>query len=168
MQFLVKGHLKNIQRLQIALTLRAREIFGLWKVYSNLTPNFTRNHVSTNLCCYLQAVPYHLRLRTRFHIRFKRHARRVGQVRHLSMKSCVLKTRAKPVFELSWKRSPFSVRAVRSISLEKQISLILVCCKTAMFLYENHNPPDWIFLFPDFFRQSKFTQTCNLLNFIYS
>ena len=97
MQFLVKGHLKNIQRLKIALTLRAREIFGLWKVYSNLTPNFTRNHVSTNLCCYLQAVPYHLRLRTRFHIRFKRHARRVGQVRHLSMKNCVLKTRAKPV-----------------------------------------------------------------------
>ena len=98
-QFLVKGHLKNIQRLQIALTLRAREIFGLWKVYSNLTPNFTRNHVSTNLCCYLQAVPYHLRLRTRFHIRFKRHARRVGQVRHLSMKICVLKHEQ----NLSWR-----------------------------------------------------------------
>ena len=36
--------------------------------------------VSTTLCCYLQVVPCHLR--ARFHIRFKRHARRVGQVRH--------------------------------------------------------------------------------------
>ena len=62
-----------------------------------LTPNFTRNHVRTNLLCYLQVVPCHLRLRARFHIRFKRHARRVGQVRHFSIKSCVLKTRAKPV-----------------------------------------------------------------------
>ena len=64
-----------------------------------LTPNFTRSHVRTNLLCYLQVVPCHLRLRARFHIRFKRHARRVGQVRHLSMKSCVLKTRAKPVMK---------------------------------------------------------------------
>ena len=51
--------------------------------------------VSTTLCCYLQVVPCHLR--ARFHIRFKRHARRVGQVRHFSMKICVLKTRAKPI-----------------------------------------------------------------------
>ena len=47
------------------------------------------------MCCYLQVVPCHLR--ARFHIRFKRHARRVGQVRHFSMKICVLKTRAKPI-----------------------------------------------------------------------
>ena len=43
------------------------------------------------------AVPCHLRLRARFYIRFKRHARHAGQVRHFSIKSCVLKTRAKPV-----------------------------------------------------------------------
>ena len=92
-----------------------------------LTPNFTRNHVSTNLCCYLQVFPCHLRLGARFHIRFKRHARRVGQERHFLMKIFVLKTRAKPVTktlqlccELSRKRSPFFVRAVWSISLEKQ------------------------------------------------
>ena len=94
-----KRALENYSKTTNCTHLRAREIFGLWKVYSNLTPNFTRNHVSTNLFCYLQAVPYHLRLRTRFHIRFKRHARRVGQVRNLSMKSCVLKTRAKPVMK---------------------------------------------------------------------
>ena len=29
--------------------------------------------------------------------RFKRHAKRVGQVRHFSMKICELKTQAKPV-----------------------------------------------------------------------
>ena len=47
-----------------------------------LTPNFTRIHVSTNLCHYQQVVPCHLRLGARFNIRFKRHARRVGQERH--------------------------------------------------------------------------------------
>ena len=62
-----------------------------------LTPNFTRNHVSTNLCYYLQVAPCHLRLGARFHIRFKRHARRVGQERHFLMKIFVLTTRAKPV-----------------------------------------------------------------------
>ena len=35
--------------------------------------------------------------RVRFHIRFKRHARRVGQESHFLMKIFVLKTRAKPV-----------------------------------------------------------------------
>ena len=80
-----------------------------------LTPNFNRNHVRTNLLCYLQVVPCHLRLRARFHIRFKRHARGVGQVRHFSIKSCVLKTRAKPVTKTF---------RFRPISLEKQISLI--------------------------------------------
>ena len=93
-----------------------------------LTPNFTRNHVSTNLYCYQQVVPCHLRLGARFNIRFKRHARLVGQERLFRWKF-VLKTRAKPVTktlqkklcsELSWKRPPFFVRAVWSISLEKQ------------------------------------------------
>ena len=51
----------------------------------------------TNLCYYLQVAPCHLRLGARFHIRFKRHARRVGQERHFLMKIFVLKTRAKPV-----------------------------------------------------------------------
>ena len=98
-----------------------------------LTPNFNRNHVRTNLLCYLQVVPCHLRLRARFHIRFKRHARRVGQVRHFSIKKLCVKNTSKTCHEdfslklyceLSWKHSPFSVRAVRSISLEKQISFI--------------------------------------------
>ena len=112
--------------------LRAREIFGLWQIYSILTPNFTQNHVSSNFLCYLQVVPCHLWLRARFHIRFKRHARRVGQVRHFSMKSCVKNTSKtchedfslKLYCELSREPSPFSVKAVRSILLEEQISFI--------------------------------------------
>ena len=97
-----------------------------------LTPNFTQNHVSSNLLRYLQVVPCHLWLRARFHIRFKRRARRVGQVRPFSMKSCVKNTSKtchedfslKLYRELSRKRSPFSIKAVRSIFLEKQISFI--------------------------------------------
>ena len=91
MQFLVKGDLENFQRPQIALAI----YYGLVKylvfdrITRFLTPNFTRNHVSSNLCCYLQVVPCHLR--ARFHIRFKRHARRMDQVRHFSTKICVLK-----------------------------------------------------------------------------
>ena len=100
MQFLVKGHLENFQRPQIALVI----CYGLVKylVFDKITRFFVvfccfffLNCVSTALCCYLQVVPCHLR--ARFHIRFKRHARRVGQVRHFSMKICVLKTRAKPI-----------------------------------------------------------------------
>ena len=102
MQFLVKGHLKNFQRLQIALVI----CYGLVKylVFDKITRFFVDvvvvvflNCVSTTLCCYLQVVPCHLRLRARFHIRFKRYARRVGQVRHFSMKICLFKTQAKPV-----------------------------------------------------------------------
>ena len=105
MQFLVKGHLKNFQRLQIALVIS----YGLLKylVFDKITRFFFSffvvllfifwNHVSPTLCCYLQVVPCHFRLRARFHIRLKRYARRVGQVRHFSMKICVLKTRAKPI-----------------------------------------------------------------------
>ena len=102
MQFLVKRHLKNFQRLQIALVI----CYGLVKylVFDKITRFFVDvvvvvflNCVSTTLCCYLQVVPCHLRLRARFHIRFKRHARRAGQVRLFSMKICVLKTQAKPV-----------------------------------------------------------------------
>lgn len=112
MQFLVKGDLKNFERPQIALAI----CYGLVKylvfdkITRFLTPNFTRNHVSSNLCCYPQVVLCHLRLRARFHIRFKRHARRMDQVRHFSTKICVLKTRAKLV-------------------------TFLVYCKTAMYLY---------------------------------
>ena len=112
MKFLVKGDLKNFERPQIALAI----CYGLVKylvfdkITRFLTPNFTRNHVSSNLCCYPQVVLCHLRLRARFHIRFKRHARRMDQVRHFSTKICVLKTRAKLV-------------------------TFLVCCKTAMYLY---------------------------------
>ena len=104
MQFLVKGHLKIFQKLQIALVI----CYGLVKylVFDKITRFFVVfvvvvvvvfffNCVSATLCCYLQVVPCHLRLRARFHIRLKRHARRVGQVRHFSMKICVLKTRAK-------------------------------------------------------------------------
>ena len=111
---------------------------GSWNIWFSINLldfniNFTRNHVSSNLCCYLQVVPCHLRLRARFHIRFKRHARRVGQVRHFSMKMCVENTSKtyhvdfsrKLYCEFSWKRSPFFVRAVRSISLDKQISCVL-------------------------------------------
>ena len=105
MQFLVKGHLKNFQRLQIALVI----CYGLVKylVFDKITRFFVvfcccccfffLNCVSTTLCCYLQVVPCHLRLRARFHIRFKRYARRVGQVRHFSMKICLFKTQTKPV-----------------------------------------------------------------------
>ena len=102
MQFLVKRHLKNFQRLQIALVI----CYGLVKylVFDKITRFFVDvvvvvflNCVSTTLCCYLQVVPCHLRLRARFHIRFKRYARRVGQVRHFSMKICLFKTQAKPV-----------------------------------------------------------------------
>ena len=69
-----------------------------------LTPNFTRNHVSTNLSYNLQVVPCHLRLGARFHIRFKRYARRVGQERHFRWKF-VLKTRAKPVTKTLQKKT---------------------------------------------------------------
>ena len=69
-----------------------------------LTPNFTRNHVSTNLCCYQQVVPCHLRLGARFNIRFKRHARLVGQERLFRWKF-VLKTRAKPVTKTLQKKT---------------------------------------------------------------
>ena len=102
MQLLVKGHLKNFQRLQIALVI----CYGLVKylVFDKITRFFVDvvvvfflNCVSTTLCCYLQVVPCHLRLRARFHIRFKRYARRVGQVRHFSMKICLFKTQTKPV-----------------------------------------------------------------------
>ena len=127
MQFLVKGDLENFQRPQIALAI----YYGLVKylvfdrITRFLTPNFTRNHVSSNLCCYLQVVPCHLR--ARFHIRFKRHARRMDQVRHFSTKICVLKTRAKPV-------------------------TFLVCCKRAMYLYEKTTiRPIGSLYFPEFF-----------------
>ena len=102
MQFLVKGHLKNFQKLQIALVI----CYGLVKylVFDKITRFFVDvvvvfflNCVSATLCCYLQVVPCHLRLRARFHIRFKRYARLVGQVRHFSMKICLFKTQAKPV-----------------------------------------------------------------------
>ena len=107
--------------------LRAREIFGLRQNYSIFNTNFTRNHVSSNLCCYLQVLPCHLKLRARFHIRFKRHAGRMDQVRHFSTKICVLKTLAKPV-------------------------TFLVCCKRAMYLYGKTTiRPIGSLYFPEFF-----------------
>ena len=133
MQFLESGTWKIFKDYK----LLSQFATGSWNIWFSINlldfnTNFTRNHVSSNLCYYLQVVPCHLRLRARFHIRFKRHARRVGQVRHFSMKICVKNTSKtyhvdfsrKLYCEFSWKRSPSFVRAVRSISLEKQISLI--------------------------------------------
>ena len=103
MQFLVNGHLENFQRPQIALVICYRlvkylvfdKITRFFVVFCCCCCFFFWNCVSTTLCCYLQVVPCHLR--ARFHIRFKCHARRVGQVCHFSMKICVIKTPAKPV-----------------------------------------------------------------------
>ena len=129
MQFLVKGDLKNFQRPQIALAI----YYGLVKylvfdrITRFLTPNFTRNHVSSNLCCNLQVFPCHLKLRARFHICFKRRTRRMDQVRHFPTKICALKTRAKPV-------------------------TFLVCCKRAMYLYGKTTiRPIGSLYFPEFF-----------------
>ena len=48
--------------------------------------------------------------------------------------------------ELFSQRLPFFVRAVRSISLEKQISVIS-CVFRDSYVLENHSPPDRISLF---------------------
>ena len=123
MQFLVKGDLENFQRPQIALAI----YYGLVKylvfdrITRFLTPNFTRNHVSSNLCCYLQVFPCHLKLRARFHIRFKRHGRRMDQVHHFSTKICAKNT-------------------------SKTCHISCVLQESYVLIWKNHNPPDRISL----------------------
>ena len=70
------GALENFRRLQILLAARAREIFGLWKIYSIFNTKFQLKSCSTNMCCYLQVLPCHSWLGARFHIR------------HISFVSC--------------------------------------------------------------------------------
>ena len=103
MQFLVKGHLKNFQRLQIALVV----CYGLVKylVFDKITRFFVVfccccccsffEIVSVLLCAVTYRIPWHLRLRARFHIRFKRHARRVGSSAPLFNENLCVKNTSK-------------------------------------------------------------------------
>ena len=158
MQFLERGTWKIFKDYK----LLSQFATGSWNIWFSINlldfnTNFTRNHVSSNLCCYLQVVPCHLRLRARFHIRFKGHARRVGQVRHFSMKICVKNTSKtchedfsrKLNCEFSWKRSPSFVRAVRSISLDKQISCVLQISRQLCTCMKTKVRPIGSLYFPD-------------------
>ena len=158
MQFLERGTWKIFKDYK----LLSQFATGSWNIWFSINlldfnTNFTRNHVSSNLCCYLQVVPCHLRLRARFHIRFKRHARRVGQVRHFSMKICVLKTRAKPVTKTFHEN--FTVNFPESAplpSLERSgrfrsTNRFLVCCKfqdSYVLVWKPKSARSDLFIFP--------------------
>ena len=82
----------------------------------------------------------------------------MGQVRHFSMKICVLKTRAKLItktFHETFKKVFFKALALLHKSgpadFARETDFVHFLCvansKTATYLYENQSPPDRISLF---------------------
>ena len=97
--------------------------------------NISIGNLIRNFTLYLRVI---MSMKNRFHIRYKRHARRVGQVRHYSKKSCVLRTRAKLVtktfhenfivnFPESTRLSPYEQSG--RFCLRNRFRSFLVCCK---------------------------------------
>ena len=134
MQFLERG----IWQIFKDYKLLSQFATGSWNIWFSINlldfnTNFTRNHVSSNLCCYLQVVPCHLRLRARFHIRFIRQD--VWVKCAIFQWKFVLKTRAKPVTKTFHEN--FTVNFPESAplpSLERSgrfrsTNRFLVCCK---------------------------------------
>ena len=126
MQFLVKGDLKNFQRPQIALAI----YYGLVKylvfdrITRFLTPNFTRNHVSSNLCCYLQVFPCHLKLRARFQMY---------------------------VYKTHGSSTPLFNEDLCAKNTSKTCHISCVLQESYVLIWKNHNPPDRISLFSRIF-----------------
>ena len=69
LQFLLMEHLKIFEDYKFYSPYGLVKYLVFEKFTRFLTPNFTWNHVSTNMCCYLQVLPCHSWLGARFHIR---------------------------------------------------------------------------------------------------